>query len=184
VSEEIDDLTNYFIKNFYKMNMSKGSINLVTKYDKYLAHAVKSSVHAFTYYWPTWPENVGKIPKGFAIYLDHKLVQENHSMLRDIVFHELCHAKMWIENVEENDHHGPLFLQECHKVAAHFRITENTLIMNIIELGIKIDGSHTEGLKLKSDYDQMLDIENNKNSINLKRKVKSDNRKKKKKKCN
>jgi len=27
---------------------------------------VKSSVHAFTYYWPTWPENVGKIPKGLV----------------------------------------------------------------------------------------------------------------------
>jgi len=87
VSKEIKDLTNYFIKNFCKMNiMSKGSIKLVPKYDKNLARAVKSSVHAFTYYWPTWPENVGKIPKGFAIYLDHKLVQENHSILRDIFF--------------------------------------------------------------------------------------------------
>jgi hypothetical protein len=62
-----------FCKVFSPDLMSYGSITIVNSLDSLLMRAVPSNHHGITYVWPTWPELISSMDKGFAIFLDHRL---------------------------------------------------------------------------------------------------------------
>jgi hypothetical protein len=74
--------------------MSSGTMTLVNSLDKALANAVPPNHYSITYVWPMVEENRSSMTKGFAIFLDSRLVTTSRDMLRDTVYHELCHAKL------------------------------------------------------------------------------------------
>jgi hypothetical protein len=118
--------------------LATGSITLVNSLDRTLIHAVPPNHHGITYVWSTWSSNNN--PKGFAIFLHYRLATTQRDMLREIVNHELCHAKLWMENSSEKESHGPESLKTCDIVAKHFQSIGRPLEFKIKEIGVVVNG--------------------------------------------
>jgi hypothetical protein len=79
--------------------------------------------------------------KGFAIFLDHRVATIDRDIIRDTINHELCHSKLWLENCQEKEEHGPEFLKTCDAVAKHFKSIGKPLNFKIKALKLLVDGS-------------------------------------------
>lgn len=141
ILETISIYVKEFCKAFSPDLMSYGSITLVNSLDSQLMRAVPANHYGITYIWPTWPELISSMDKGFAIFLDHRLATVHYDMLRDTVNHELCHAKLWLENCQEKEEHSPEFLRTCDTVAKYFKSIGNPLDFKIKTLNLLIDGT-------------------------------------------
>jgi hypothetical protein len=86
-------------------------------------------------------ENNTSIIKGFAIFLDSWLVTTQRDMLRDTVYHKLCHTKLWMEDCPEEDSHGSMFLKTYDDVVRYLNTIGWPLIFKLKEINWSIDGS-------------------------------------------
>ncbi len=105
--------------------------------DNEFLRAYSKDAYGVTYTYPM-QNSLKFMKRGFAIFITHSLSElKIRDLLIDTVLYELIHAKIHLHKLESKDDHSPIFLSNCCKVAAHFRIK-----MRINE--------HFEGVRYKS----------------------------------
>jgi hypothetical protein len=75
-------------------------------------------------------------------------------MLRDTVSHEICHAKLWMDNCREEESYGPEFSKTCNTVANHFEIIGRPLHFRIKALKLEKTFRRSLNLCPKRDVNQ------------------------------
>ncbi len=128
---------------------------LVNSLDKVLANTAPPNHYGIPYVWPMVQENKSSMTKGFAIFLDSRLVTTRRDMLRDTVYHELCHAKLWMEDCPEEDSDGTMFLKTCDDVAKYLNTIHTTVSNSSATILVKESRSYPNS-SIKRKFRQSL----------------------------